>query len=79
MDTNLHKWRIVNSRFLPVAWPSGWRNEVFRGSTKCRAVPSEGSAMPCTTEEAQAERVRICENSCIFVVKNSKILVCSQK
>ena len=24
-------------------------NEAFRGSTKCRAVQSEGSAVPCTT------------------------------
>ena len=30
--------------------PSGWRNEVFRGLTKCQAVPSEGSAVLCTTE-----------------------------
>ena len=27
------------------------RNEVFRGLAKCQAVPSEGSAVPCTTED----------------------------
>ena len=29
--------------------PSGWRNEVFGGLTKCQAVPSEGSAVLCAT------------------------------
>ena len=35
--------------------PSGWRNEVFRGLTKCQAMPSEGSAVLCTTGENASE------------------------
>ena len=35
--------------------PFKGRSEVFRGLAKCQAVPSEGSAVPCTTE-ADRER-----------------------
>ena len=38
-------------RVASLSLPSGWRNEVFRGLTKCQAVPSEGSAVLCTTGE----------------------------
>ena len=31
--------------------PGRGRSEVFRGLAKCQAVPSEGSAVPCATED----------------------------
>ena len=55
--TNLTKAYIAIARMEP----SGWRNEAFRGSTKCRAVLSEGSTVLCATEEHASIRCVICE------------------
>ena len=50
--------------------PSGWRNEVFRGLTKCQAVPSEGSAVLCTTGDKRAQRLaKVCAFSCDLCAK----------
>ena len=34
------------------------RSEVFRGLARCQAVPSEGSAVPCTTVDPQGAKRR---------------------
>ena len=43
--------------------PSGWRNEAFRGLTKCQAVPSEGSVVLYTTEVRKRSTRASCLNS----------------
>ena len=46
-----------------ISWIRG-RSEVFIGLAKCQAVPSEGSAVPCATEDpigSEAEGVIFAE------------------